>query len=459
MHRILGIFILFFSFFSVQSSRAESNFTSIDSTAQVYFNQSNWSELVQYATQIPEEYKDCFVFYFRVGISHFMLGDFSQAEKYLMIAHTKNPFSIDTKFYLAKTMLAQNKIFELAWLQKKERWNDVFKSTKAVSSLSFETGLKSTSNEPSFGNLSFFTIGVESRFSSLSSTKQSLVYLQQQNNKSSFSQSEYFHQTSILVASQWQLKPTFHLAQTNYTFDYSEKTDIDINASYTVSKGEITNKIKGQKSTNYHLIGNMFAYNFGCQVQKKINNWQLGIEPIFSFVKDSYHSDFNFIASGKSDSLLNGKPYGSGQYYVIGAGKTPDSIDHYQYQQIGFSVGYLVPTTKQRLSINTTVFFVNSSSIQETVWSVSSLLKCRDNIWLNLSFMNKGQLPLLHSESGQYFNGINPINYRLGMSLILNPNRKMNFVFTYQNESQKQLSNSGNNVILHGVYGALRLNL
>lgn len=459
MHRVLGIFLFFCSITLVKSVRAESNFLSIDSTAQVYFNQSNWLELVNYSNQIPEEYKDCFAFQFRVGVAHFMLGDFNKAEKYLIVAHKKNPFSIEAKYYLAKVMLAQNQSFELAWLQKKEHWDNVFSSTKMISSLSVDAGLKTAQNESSIGALNYYALNVESKFSMLSQTKQSITFLQQKSEKSSFNQAEYFNQTSILVAPEWQLKPILHLAKTNYTFDYSEQTEFDNNASYFVSKGVLTNKIKGHKTTDYHLVGEMFTYNLGFQIQKRIGHWQIGIEPIISAVNDEYYSDYNFISSGKSDSLLNGKQFGSGKYYEIGSGKTPDTVQSNRISQIGISIGYIVPALKQKLALNSNVYFLNGNNTQEVVWSFSSLLKYNNHVWLNFNYMNKGKLPLLNSETGQYFNGINSINYRVGLSLIMNPNKKMNFVLTYQNEAQKQLSNSSNNIIFHGVYGTLRLNL
>lgn len=459
MHRVLGFFLFFCSSVLVKSVRAERNFLSIDSTVQVYFNQSNWLELVNYSNQIPEEYKDCFVFQFRVGVAHFMLGDFKMAEKYLNVAHKKNPFSIEVQYYLAKVMLAQNKSFELAWLQKKEHWDNVFTSTKMIASLSVDAGLKNAQNESSIGALNYYALSVESKFSMLSQTKQSISFLQQKSGKSSFNQFEYFNQTTILVNPEWQVKPILHLARTNYTYDYSEQTEFDNNASYFVSKGVLTNKIKGLKNTDYYLKGEMFSYNLGFQIQKRIGNWQIGIEPIISAVNDEFYSDFNFISSGKSDSLLNGKQFGSGKYYEIGSGKTPDTVQSNRFSQIGISVGYVVPALKKKLALNSNVYFLNGNNTQEVVWSISSLFKYNNHVWLNLNYMNKGRLPLLNSETGQYFNGINPINYRIGCSLIMNPNKKMNFVLTYQNEAQKQLSSSGNNIIFHGVYGTLRLNL
>jgi hypothetical protein len=104
------------------------------------------------------------------------------------------------------------------------------------------------------------------------------------------------------------------------------------------------------------------------------------------------------------------------------------------------SVLYTWPMFKQAISTKFAFYYLLGGNDQAAIaLHFYALLKLKQNIWIHLDWLNKGDLPMMLNSEDLYFNFADEINNRSTITLQLWPLKKWSPSFTYQYEQDTRL--------------------
>jgi hypothetical protein len=305
-----------------------------------------------------------------------------------------------------------------------------------------EGGVKVATLQDKIGNVHYYSFGMTHRPSYCSRIWHSFTYLNQDFHGDGYKQYEYFVSINNYIGHYFYIRPSFHYAYTSFTSSTSSNQPYFISNSHVVPNGIVTYEVNGTQIDYFSTPGSINSLNLSAAISKRLGSFVFEAEPSLHYINYQRQANSNSVINGVADTFINGTLINSGTYVSNTSNPLNDTVSTNRYFQLSTGITFRLPL--EFVTLRVMGHLVRDKNDQDIDASFYAFVRTSNLLWLHISYVEKGDLPLALNNDGQYFNAGNPVKSRVGFSVQLHPLKKFTQYLTYQHEEQGKFNTKEN---------------
>lgn len=461
--RIGGIVLLLMVLFNLEIAAQQTHSVlQADSISDVLYQNRNWSKLAHFGNKEFKNNNNNYDFLYRTGFAYFNLGMYASSEKFFNKAFSIYQTEDAAKHIYLGLLMRGLDLESTVFNEHNSQLTEIsthFK--KGTESYFLDAGSRISSNTDVVGNVLYTDFGRISRPTEKVVLTQTAYFLQQTNPMDNYKQFEYSISRQSYLKNGFYLKPTLHYALTLYNINtqtYTAKYYDSLTTFLPLPLISTTVISNGNWFSKYQIPGNTNSFGLSYEVKKRINAFTIGIEPTLQAIFDKNSIISKDTLRTQVDSfvyytLVKSYPYTYNTSHTIDTGKISF------VGQIGTSISWMLPIKNSPVTASLAAYYLfDNDKNSAFAFNFYTFIKANTNLWLHLSYTQKGKLPWLYNVDEQYFNTYNVINNRSSITLQFLPLRHWSPMLTYQLENETR-STDDKKINYNSFYLTLKYNL